>query len=144
MSQRMTILLVEDEEDDAELTKRAFAKAGIEADVEVIQDGGTAAEYLCASDSDRGKPLPNLVLMDVKLPTMRGMEVVRKFKETEGGKRTPVLMLTSAKDDIDVAEAYAAGANSYLVKPVSFDAFVEVANAIRLYWITYNAAPKEA
>jgi CheY-like chemotaxis protein len=146
MNKLAHILLVEDNRMDVELTLDAFREARLANTVHVAPDGQDALDYLFG----RGKytdrhtyPLPNLILLDLKLPGIDGFEVLRQIKETPVLKRLPVIVLTSSKEEGDRALSYDIGANSYLVKPVSFEGFLGVVRQIEGYWLTLNVAPPE-
>jgi CheY-like chemotaxis protein len=137
----MPIMLVEDEETDVLLVRRALSKGGILNPIIVIRDGKTAVDYLLGLDQyeDRdAHPMPGLILLDINLPRMSGLDVLQHFKGTIVGRRTPVVVLTSSSQPEEVARAYDVGANSYLVKPVTFAAFCEMASAIHMYWLLQN------
>ena len=138
------ILLVEDEPAHAELTKRAIRKAGNANRVEVVSDGEEAFDYLY----NRGKyedkdsyPLPGLILLDIKLPGMDGIEVLKKIKEDPLLKRIPVIMLTTSEREEDIVRSYEHYANSYLTKPVGFKEFEEKIMQIDFYWMILNKPP---
>lgn len=140
------ILLVEDNRMDIELTLDAFREVRLGNRVDVAANGQEALDYLFG----RGKygdrttyPLPNLVLLDLKLPGVDGFEVLRQIKATPILKRLPVVILTSSKEEGDRALSYDSGANSYLVKPVSFVGFLDVIQQIDGYWLSLNVAPPE-
>jgi two-component system, response regulator len=138
------ILLVEDNRMDIELTLDAFREAKLSNKIQVVNNGQEALDYLFAegSFSDRNTyPLPDLVLLDLKLPGIDGFEVLRKVKSTPVLKRLPIIILTSSKEEGDRALSYDIGANSYLVKPVSFQGFLEVIYKIKDYWLTLNVNP---
>ena len=140
------ILLVEDNRMDVELTLDAFHEAKLLNAIHVASDGQEALDYLFGRGkySDRSLfPLPNLVLLDLKLPGVDGFEVLRQIKSTPVLKRLPVVILTSSKEEGDRALSYDQGANSYLVKPVSFDGFLGVVRQIDGYWLSLNVAPPE-
>jgi two-component system response regulator len=140
------ILLVEDNRMDVELTVDAFHEAKLLNTIHVASDGQEALDYLFGRDqyADRNKfPMPNLVLLDLKLPRIDGFEVLRQIKSTPTLKRLPIVILTSSKEEGDRALSYDRGANSYLVKPVSFDGFLGVVQQIDGYWLTLNVAPPE-
>lgn len=146
MEKPANILLVEDNRMDVELTLDAFHEAKLLNTIHVVSDGQAALDYLFG----RGKyadrkafPLPNLVLLDLKLPGVDGFEVLRQIKSTPILKRLPVVILTSSKEEGDRALSYDHGANSYLVKPVSFDGFLGVVREIDGYWLSLNVAPPE-
>ena len=130
------ILLVEDNPMDVELTLRAFAKRRLANPVEVARDGEEALAWI--ADWDKGKPQPVVVLLDLKLPKVSGLEVLRVLKTHSAYRRIPVVVLTTSKEDHDVRSAYDIGANSYIVKPVDFEKFAEVAEQIEMYWGVLN------
>lgn len=140
------ILLVEDNRMDVELTIDAFREAGMGNTLHVAGDGDEALDYLFGRGpyADRTEyPRPDLVLLDLKLPRVDGFEVLRQVKSTPGLKRLPVIVLTSSKEEGDRALSYDIGANSYLVKPISFDGFLGVVKQIGGYWLSLNIAPPE-
>ncbi|HWL15761.1 MAG TPA: response regulator [Opitutus sp.] len=135
------ILLVEDEPDAITLLQYAFARAGIRHPIHTVNDGEEAIAYLRGDGryADRtAHPLPQFTLLDLKLPRCSGIEVIRWIRETPAVRALPVIVLTSSKERSDVRRAYAAGANSYLVKPSSLERLVEVAAAFRDYWLIHN------
>ena len=141
------ILLVEDNRMDAELTLDAFHEAKLLNTIHVACDGQEALDYLFGRSKyiDRNAfPMPNLVLLDLKLPGIDGFEVLRQIKSTPILKRLPVVILTSSKEEGDRALSYDRGANSYLVKPVSFEGFLGVVRQINGYWLSLNVAPPES
>lgn len=140
------ILLVEDNRMDVELTLDAFKEARLLNTIHVSPNGQDALDYLFG----RGKyadrityPMPNLVLLDLKLPGVDGFEVLRQVKSAPILKRLPVVILTSSKEEGDRALTYDIGANSYIVKPVSFNGFLDVIKQIEGYWISLNVAPPD-
>jgi len=138
------ILLVEDNRMDVELTLDAFRQVRLGNSVHVSSRGEDALDYLLGEGefSDRGKyPMPNLVLLDLRLPGMDGFEVLRRVKGHQRLRRLPVIVLTSSKEEGDRALSYDIGANSYLVKPVSFEGFLDVVRKIDDYWISLNIGP---
>ena len=140
------ILLVEDTRMDVELTLDAFREARLLNTVHVSPTGQDALDYLFGRDAyaDRdAHPMPNLVLLDLKLPGMDGFEVLREVKSTPILKRLPVIILTSSREEGDRALGYDRGANSYIVKPVSVAGFLDVIRQIEGYWISLNVAPPE-
>lgn len=144
MNKPATILLVEDSRMDVELTLEAFRKARMENEVQVASSGEDALDYLFGRDKygDRRRyPLPDVVLLDLKLPGMDGLEVLGLIKQTEKLKRIPVIILTSSKEEGDRTISYDLGANSYLVKPVSFEGFMGVVRQIGDYWLMLNVGP---
>lgn len=139
------ILLVEDEENDVLLLQRAFARSGLLNPLQVVRHGDDAVAYLEGSGefADREKfPLPVFILLDLKLPRRSGLEVLQWVKEHAGLKRVPIVVLTSSKNDADVNRAYELGANSYIVKPVSFETLLELVKSLELYWLVINERPK--
>ncbi len=144
MAQDKIILLVEDNPDDEALTLRAFKKNNIKNGVVVARDGAEALDYLFGAGKHAGrdvKDLPQVVLLDLKLPKVDGLEVLRRIRADERTKLLPVVILTSSKEDKDVINGYRLGANSYVRKPVSFDEFLEAARALGLYWLLVNQPP---
>jgi hypothetical protein len=131
-----SILLVEDNPMDVDLTLRAFAKRNLANPVEVARDGEEAMQRIEAWEN--GERLPLMVLLDIKLPKVDGLDVLRRIKAHPRLKTIPVVVLTTSSEDKDVRTAYELGANSYIVKPVSFDNFMQVATQIELYWGVLN------
>ena len=142
--QAIDILLVEDNPQDIELTIRALKKRNLANSVFVVEDGVDALDFLFSrgkySSRNAGKN-PRLVLLDLKLPKLNGLEVLRTLKEDPKTCSIPVVMVTSSREDPDIKSAYELGANSYVVKPVDFDAFVEAMSSLGLYWLLVNQAP---
>ena len=139
------ILLVEDDPNDAALIKRAFRKANLVNPVHQLENGEDSVAYLAGGGefADRASfPLPVLVLLDLKLPRKSGHEVLAWMRAQPGLKRLPVAVLTSSRESADVNRAYDLGANSYLVKPVSFENLVEMVRALDVYWLILNEAPE--
>jgi CheY-like chemotaxis protein len=138
------ILLVEDDENDVMLLQRAFRRAAIVNPLQVVRHGDDAVAYLEGSGefADRQRyPLPVLMLLDLKLPRRTGLEVLQWVKERPGLKKIPIIVLTSSKNDDDVNRAYELGANSYVVKPVSFETLLELVKSLELYWLVLNERP---
>ncbi|HLL56230.1 MAG TPA: response regulator [Myxococcaceae bacterium] len=131
------ILLVEDNEDDVDLTLRAFKKAGVVAKVDVVRDGVEALEYLLGASAS----LPDLVLLDLNLPRVDGFEVLRRIRADERTRLMPVVILTSSNEETDLVRGYTSGANSYVRKPVDYEEFIEAARQLSLYWLLRNVAP---
>ena len=134
------ILLVEDNPDDVELTLRAFARRKMVNPVEVARDGEEALAWLDRWEA--GAPLPLAILLDLKLPRVDGLEVLRRLKMHERFRTLPVVVLTTSSEDQDIQTAYRLGANSYIVKPVDFAKFLDVATQIELYWCLLNEPPR--
>jgi CheY-like chemotaxis protein len=141
MSLLATILLVEDNADDIELMRHAFKRAQIVNPLNVIDDGEKAIAYLAGEAPYQDRmvfPLPSLVLLDLKLPRRSGFEVLEYLRKNELTKHTPVVVLTSSNQNADIERAYSLCANSYLVKPVSRDALLEMVKSLNYYWIKLN------
>lgn len=139
------ILLVEDSPDDALLVQRAFRKANLANSVQLVRDGDEAVAYLKGDPpfSDRGQfPLPVLMLLDLKLPRLSGLEVLKWVRQNGALKRLPVVVLTSSRESVDVNRAYDLGVNSYLTKPVGFEALLEMVKSLNLYWLILNEQPE--
>ena len=134
------ILLVEDNPVDVDLTLRAFSRRKLVNPVEVARDGEEALAWIPRWDA--GETLPLVVLLDLKLPRVDGLEVLRRFREAPVSCDLPVVVLTSSNEDTDVDTAYRYHANSYIVKPVNFDKFMDVAAQIELYWCLINVPPR--
>jgi len=138
------ILLVEDNPDDQALTRRALKKNNILNDVVVAQDGVEALDYLFGTGAHAGRDpgiLPAVVLLDLKLPKVDGLEVLRRVRNDERTKLLPVVILTSSKEEQDLAQGYSLGANSYIRKPVDFAQFMEAVRQLGLYWLVLNEPP---
>jgi two-component system response regulator len=134
------ILLVEDNPDDIELTQRAFAKNHIINEVVVLRDGAEACEFLF-SDARDSRPLPQVILLDLKLPKLSGLEVLERIRGDAKTALIPTVILTSSKQEEDLLEGYRLGVNSYVRKPVDFNEFVEAVRQVGLYWLVLNEAP---
>lgn len=140
------ILLVEDTPADAELTMRALKKHSLVNNLVWVKDGAEALEFLFATGAYAGRDnshQPKVVLLDLRLPRISGIEVLRQIKNDERTRAIPVVVLTSSKEDIDVDECYRLGVNSYITKPVSFDEFFKVVGELGLYWLLLNKSPHE-
>jgi len=135
------ILLVEDNPMDVDLTRRAFARNKLVNPIEVARDGEEALGWL--SRWEAGDPPPIVILLDLKLPRVDGLEVLRRIKSHPVFRTIPVVVLTSSKENNDMQAAYRLGANSYIVKPVDFEKFVEVAAQIEIYWSLLNEPPHQ-
>ncbi len=139
-----TILLVEDNANDAELTLRALKKHNLGNEIYVAEDGADALDFMFgtgARAARRGGEKPRLVLLDLKLPKVDGIEVLSRFKAHEESRRVPVVVLTSSAEERDIAMSYDLGANSYVVKPVEFESFGTAVAELGLYWFLRNRGP---
>lgn len=144
MAKPAHILLVEDNRLDIELTLDAFKEARLGNSVHVAKNGGEALDYLFGHEQygDREQyPLPDVILLDLKMPGIDGFEVLRRVKAEPAVKRIPVIILTSSREEGDLALSYDCGANSYLVKPVSFEGFLKVVQQVQDYWLVLNVGP---
>jgi two-component system response regulator len=137
---QVEILLVEDNEDDVELTLHALRKERLANSIEVARDGEEALEFLFG---DVKVCLPRLVLLDLKLPKVDGLEVLKRLKADQRTRTVPVVILTSSKEERDLVTGYNLGVNSYIQKPVDFDQFRETIKKVGLYWLVINQAPVE-
>lgn len=135
------ILLVEDNPDDVELTLIAFERSKIANEVIVATDGEEALAMLHGTADVPPMPLPALVLLDLKLPRVDGFEVLARIRAHETTRLLPVVVLTSSSQERDIVQTYASGANSYIVKPVDFEQFVDAAQRIGMYWLMLNTKP---
>jgi CheY-like chemotaxis protein len=139
-----TLLLVEDGEDDVLFMRRAFTKVGIANPLQVVGDGQEALDYLAGNGRfhDRCEyPLPSLVLLDLKLPQIPGMEVLKWIRASDRFEPLPVIVLTSSREGRDIDEAYRTGTNAYLVKPNNAEKLVEIVQSLREFWLKLNQAP---
>lgn len=144
MKKKANILLVDDNKMDVELTIDAFTEARLDNKIHVVYSGEEALSYMFgkAPYADREKyPLPDLTLLDLKMSGLSGIDVLKTLKQTEKLKRIPIIILTTSRDEYDRASCYEYGANSYLVKPVSFEGFINVVRAVENYWIQLNVKP---
>jgi CheY-like chemotaxis protein len=138
------ILLVEDNADDEMLTLRALKKNNIRNEVVVARDGSEALDYLFATGIHAGRDLsvmPQIILLDLKLPKIDGFEVLNRVRSNEGTKLLPVVILTTSNEDQDRIRGYGLGANSFVRKPVEFEKFIEAVRQLGLYWLILNEAP---
>jgi two-component system, response regulator len=141
--QQVEILLVEDNPEDAEMTMRALKKRNLANQVHWVKDGEEALEYLFCTGRYAGRSIshpPRLVLLDIKMPKVDGIEVLRRVKNSEL-RQVPVVVMTSSNEERDVLETYRLGVNSYIVKPVQFDDFVDTVSKIGMYWVLTNRVP---
>jgi CheY-like chemotaxis protein len=133
-----TILLVEDNASDEKLTVLAFRKCGVANEVTVVRDGAEALDYLFATGAHAGRDtavLPTVILLDLKLPKIDGLEVLRRIRADERTKLVPVVVLTASKEDEDILRSYSLGANAYVRKPVDFAEFAQAAKTLGLFWL---------
>lgn len=148
-SQSKVVLLVEDNPDDVELTLRAFKKYKIMNEVVVASDGAEALDYLFCTgryagrDTNNSNNLPEVVLLDLKLPKVDGLEVLQRLRADERTKHLPVVILTSSNEERDLINGYKLGANSYIQKPVEFTQFSEAVGQLGIYWLLLNKSPKK-
>ena len=136
----VSIVLVEDNADDADLTLHALRKAKLANDVQVLRDGAEALDFLFGPGVGDTQQ-PRVILLDLKLPKVSGLEVLQRLKADARTKGIPVVVLTSSREDRDIAEAYKLGANSYIVKPVGFEGFSQAVSNLGLYWLVLNTPP---
>ena len=139
-----TILLVEDNPDDEELTLRALRKGNVANDVAVARDGSEAVDYLFGAGKHAGRDLsrmPAVVLLDLKLPKLNGIDVLKRMRADPRTRLIPVVVLTSSSEDEDMVRSYESGANSYVRKPVDFAAFATAVAQLGVYWMLLNEAP---
>jgi two-component system response regulator len=135
------ILLVEDNPNDMELTLRALKKHNLTNQVHVVKNGAEALDYIYATGTYAGRDIadkPNFIILDLKLPKVDGLEVLRRVRSDERTKATPVIVLTSSTEERDIIESYQLGVNSYIVKPIDFDKFIDAVSEVGLYWMLLN------
>jgi two-component system, response regulator len=143
-SNEIEILLVEDNPDDVEMTLRALRKANIVNHVKVVRDGAEALQFIFGEGEYAARHVenvPKLILLDLKLPKVDGFEVLKRVKDDPRTRLIPVVILTSSNEQRDVVGGYQLGVNSYIVKPVNFERFVEAVGKLGLYWLLLNQAP---
>ncbi|MEI9938704.1 MAG: response regulator [Pseudomonadota bacterium] len=144
-SEIVEILLVEDNPEDLHLALRALAKAQLTNHIQVARDGAEALEFLFGEGAHAGRKAeqgPKVVLLDLKLPKIDGLEVLKRLKADERTRMIPVVMLTSSREQSDLVESYRLGVNSYIVKPVNFERFAQAVQDLGLYWVLLNQAQK--
>ena len=144
MNHQLEILLVEDNPQDAELTIRALKKRNLANQLIHVQDGQAALDFIFGTGAYAGRDVhaqPKVVLLDLKLPKIDGIEVLRRIRADERTKMLPVVVLTSSREDRDVIETYRLGTNSYIMKPVEFENFSEAVSHLGLYWLALNQPP---
>ncbi|MDP4173453.1 MAG: response regulator [Bacteroidota bacterium] len=141
-----TIWLIEDNEDDVELTLLAFKKNSFNNTFVILRDGAEAIEYFSKSsrrEQIKEVNLPSLILLDLNLPKVNGLEVLKRLRSNESTKYTPVIVLSTSKDKRDIIKSYINGANSYIIKPVDFSEFLESVKVLGKYWLSLNELPYE-
>lgn len=143
--QRADILLVEDNPSDLELTLRTLRRNRIAGQIDVARDGAEALDYLLGAEPGAAEPdgvehQPKLILLDLKLPKVDGLDVLRRVKAHPRTRRIPIVVLTSSREERDIVESYEFGVNSYIVKPVDFEEFVDAVRQVGLYWLLLNQA----
>jgi len=131
-----TILLVEDNADDEQLTLRAMRQSDVPNIIRVARDGAEALDHLFGTSA--GRRLPDLILLDLKLPKVSGLEVLQRIRADERTRTLPIVVLTSSDEERDIVESYSLGANSYIRKPVDFDEFIDAVRQLGLYWLSMN------
>ena len=136
------ILLVEDNAQDAELALRALRHGKIANHITVARDGAEALEILLGNSSEHARPAPKVVLLDLKLPKVDGLEVLKRIKTNPRTRLIPVVVLTSSREQNDIVESYRLGVNSYIVKPVDFERFADAVQKAGLYWLLLNQPPE--
>ena len=141
---QIEILLVEDNMDDAEMTIHALRKNNLANKLIHMKDGEEALDFLFGTGNFIGRDVnlkPSLILLDLKMPKVDGLEVLERVKSMEATKKIPVVILTSSKEDPDVSKCYELGANSYIVKPVEFESFIKAVSELGMYWMILNQPP---
>jgi CheY-like chemotaxis protein len=136
------IMLVEDDPDHELLAVRALHRANIANQITVARDGEEALEMLFGKDGDAAPRLPQVVLLDLKLPKIDGLEVLRRIRETDRTRLLPVVIVTSSDEESDIVRSYRLGVNSYIRKPVNFTEFAEATRQLGMYWLVLNEAPR--
>ena len=146
MNREVEILLVEDNPNDVELTLHAFRKNKLSNRIQVARDGAEAIEFLFGTDGQgqAANAMPKVVLLDLKLPKVDGLEVLRRIKSEPRTRTIPVVVLTSSKEERDIVESYKLGVNSYIVKPVDFEQFTDAVRNLGLYWLLLNQPAPES
>jgi two-component system response regulator len=138
------ILLVEDNPNDVELALHALKKNNIANSIQVVRDGAEALDFLFGTGANAGKAInnrPKVILLDLKLPKVDGLEVLKRIKSDERTRMIPVVVLTSSREERDIVESYKLGVNSYITKPVDFEQFTEAVRQLGLYWLLLNQPP---
>ena len=146
MEQEYEIVIVEDNQDDAELMIRSLKKNKLANNLTLLEDGEQALDYFFCRGKYKDRTLlisRMVIFLDLKLPKVHGLEVLEQLKSNEKTRKIPVIIVTSSKEDPDIAAAYDLGANSYVVKPVNYENFVEMINQLGLYWLVVNENPRK-
>jgi len=144
-NKEIEILLVEDNQDDLDMTLRSLRKANLANHIQIARDGAEALEFIFCEGPHAGRKIenaPKVVLLDLKLPKIDGMEVLKRVKGDPRTKMIPIVMLTSSKEQKDIIESYHLGVNSYIVKPVNFEGFAAAVQELGMYWLLLNQPPK--
>jgi two-component system response regulator len=144
-NKEVEILLVEDNQDDLDMTLRSLRKANLANHIQIARDGAEALEFIFCQGAHAGRKIehgPKVVLLDLKLPKIDGMEVLKRVKGDPRTKMIPIVMLTSSNEQKDVIESYHLGVNSYIVKPVNFEGFAAAVQELGMYWLLLNQPPK--
>jgi two-component system, response regulator len=144
MAPAVEILLVEDNPNDLELAMHAFGRHKLANSVQIARDGQEALDYLLGAEGHEPGPRPKLILLDLKLPKVDGVEVLRRVRAQPSMRSVPIVVLTASRDERDLVETYSLGVNSYIVKPIDFDKFVETVQTLGFYWLLLNEPPPEA
>ncbi|TAE54711.1 MAG: response regulator [Nostocales cyanobacterium] len=139
MPQTYTLLIVEDNPDDVELTLLAFEQTGLEDNIVIARDGVEAIDYLFPQN--KSQSLPDLILLDLQLPRINGLEVLRQIRANERTRLLPIVILTTSNEENDRLQSYGLGCNSYIQKPVDFERFLNVIQQMGLYWLQINSPP---
>ena len=139
-----TVLLVEDDRDGEELTIRGLQGTHLKNPIDVAHDGQQAVDYLLRTDERAAKPLPAVVLLDLKLPRLSGLEVLKRIRAASRTRRVPVVILTSSSEDADLISGYDSGANSFVRKPIQFEDFATAIKQLGVYWLMVNERPPPA
>jgi CheY-like chemotaxis protein len=144
-SNEVEIILVEDNPNDVELTLRALKKHNLANNVHVLRDGAEALEFIFGKEPDKGQDIihkPKVILLDLKLPKVDGLEVLRRVKSDERTKIIPVVVLTSSREERDIIDSYKLGVNSFITKPVDFEKFLKTVSDLGFYWLLLNESPR--